>query len=638
MTARPSATNSSNTSRTSNANVSDSCSLRKNNIAIDKDAVMTNVHSTPEDPSDAEPHVGRQSASDERLKHIEANRSKWLGDLPAEFHEFVSYAVYDKTKRPSLVKILLGDKEAAGGKSFKELWMDWNNLATHQDAVKALQAWPSLYVGLSLYMKPSYQIACVDLDNVNKEYDKKVELARRVSSNGVASPADLAALAEARDRQNAVNELILKTFREAGALIMLSQSGKGFHIFFAYTPPSDKVFPNGRFKFCGQLISYGTAVHITGEQIPVEWGNERAGDDDDEGAPIMRTFTSADRLPDLGKLAFTMMDDLSRSGDFSQNMKGSDDDGRPLEVEVSEKHGRKLGLADVDVLAKLAGTRYLSKEHAALTTGVLPEGITSVSWALRDVISAIETVTGDPMQIQRIIMASPLVTRNPRSEGETREDKTLRLMPRWIAKARAKNDKFFSERQAKVLALAPIKAGIRDAVAIGQFMVGAEATQGSPAAGNGDIYAAAREAAEAEASKLPATMTAQGNSDRTGLAKRHFFTDCDAAVAWFDQHFYIVQNIGGSLAVVDRSDESMQTSTKFMESYGRHMVQYQGINKDGKDVTITEKLVTYWFKVTNENYTRRVFEPYSASLMTPPATINGVRNTFTGFAASRMKG
>lgn len=432
---------------------------------------MTNFHSTPEDHCEDEPHVGRQSASDERLRKIKANRQKSLANLPADFHEFGSYAVYDQTKTPYLVKPLL---ESKSGKLYRTGGKDFDKLSALSGVMLALEKYPeeiihpspdnpdkminSTLVGPALHLLGSYRVACIDLDDPEKTYAR--ELAK--------APQDAARLAIARDRQIVVNDRVLKAFCEAGALIMKSQSGKGFHIFFRYGNPGDRAKPvNGRFTFCGDLISHRKFVFITGEQIAVEWPNEvedgEDADADDAGGPVVRMFRSTDRLPNLSHMSSVLLMELMARGDFKpfKGIIGHNENGVRVEVPPSEDYGRKLNKTDAEVLAQLARERNETQNYEFLTTGALgtwsDKGVVrpkKATHATRWAIKALDAITGDPLQIERIVMASPALRLHPR-EGESREDKTQRLMLDFIAEGRARNDEFFADRQSKSLALAP---------------------------------------------------------------------------------------------------------------------------------------------------------------------------------------
>lgn len=421
-------------------------------------------------------HVGKQSTSDERHEYMKANRKEWLANLPAEFHEYGSYAVYDRTKTPYLVEPLLTSNT---GKLYPTGGKDYDRLAALSGVQLALEKYPELVVGPALQLLGSYRVACIDLDDPEKTYAREVAKA----------PQDAAKLAVARDRQTAVNETVLDAFRKAGALIMRSQSGTGYHIFFRYAAPGAELSPlNGRFSFCGDLILHRKFVFITGEQIAVEWPNE-VGDDadtDDAGAPVVRMFTATDRLPNLSDMSSALLLGLKEKGDFSffKSISGYDENGAKVEVLPSTDYGRKVDLTDA--LPALAAKKHLAASHLFLTTGVLPAGITSVSWALRNAVAALDEVTGSPLQIEQTVMTSPALKLHPRDKGESREDKTLRLLPKWIEEGRARNDRFFAERQAKALALGPTAAALKSAAESGQLVVGAASHVGAAAGDDGD--------------------------------------------------------------------------------------------------------------------------------------------------------
>jgi hypothetical protein len=429
----------------------------------------------------------RVNKSEERIGFILTNRKMWLPILPVEFHEYGSYAVYHETKTPDLIEPLLNSNT---GKLYPTGGKDLARLAPLSSAQAALAKFPNVgdvfyttpeapdvkisatLIGPALQLLGSYKIACVDLDDPGKTYARKVAKA----------PQDGAKLALARDRQIEVNARIFTTFKAAGALIMKSSSGNGYHIFFRYGEPCDKVVPvNGRFAFCGDLISHRKFVFITGEQIAVEWPHEVREDDEfgdadtvEQGAPVVRMFTATDRLPNLSSTSSRLLLELLASGDFIpfKSVSGHDENGAQIEVLPSEGYGRKLNLSDIEVLAGMAAKKHLVGSHTFLTTGVLPTGVTSVSWALRDAVSSLDEVTGDPLQIERIVMASEAVRRNPREGRETREDKTLRLLPDWIRKGRERNDEFRDKRQAETLALAPQALALREGMEVGQIVVG----------------------------------------------------------------------------------------------------------------------------------------------------------------------
>ncbi|WID96994.1 hypothetical protein QO058_01535 [Bosea vestrisii] len=369
----------------------------------------------------------RRSASDERIEFITLNRKLWLSELPKDFHATSMYAGYDKDKKPQNLKLLaqIGRTRPVGND-------DVENLVSFEDAMAELDKHPDLILGLAVAMRAEFGFVALDLDDPEKEYQRRLALGKEPEPE----------LQAKRDKQLKCNLLIVKTFREAGALVMLSQSGRGAHIFFRITLPDCKYLHNGKFAFCGQLIAHSGYVYITGEQYPT------------------RRFGAEDTLPDLTETFTEIFEGLKASGDFAQSKSaaGTDESGAKFEVGSSTDYGRQLDLSDDEVIAQ-AKLRDKSEHdcYAILAGGKLvptPRGTPSASMALTHAISILDRISGNPAQIERIVMASA-IARHPPPPGsrESRAQKCLRLLPGILRSKRAGYDAYRAAKAAEARAL-----------------------------------------------------------------------------------------------------------------------------------------------------------------------------------------
>ena len=356
-----------------------------------------------------------------RVGFIKAHRAQWIAALPVELQQTQTYAVYDHRKAPFLCGPVINN-----GALYNANGNNHDTLSALVGVTKALERMPDALVGPALRLTTDARTVVIDLDNPHKTFARLVE----------QEPARRAELEAQRDKQIEINQLVLNAFIEAGALVMLSQSGQGVHIAFQCSSP-DKNLPvhNGKFTFCGDVLSHDRFVYLTGEQLPTA-----------------RQFTSADNLPNLTTTYSDVFGPLLKAGHYRPHMGGYDEHGAKFEVLTTTEHGRRLDLSDEAVLAKLARKSWTRPVYEFLTTGAPKQnkqGLPDVSLSIRDAVGDMDKITGDPLQIERIILNSAGVALNPTKEGKTREAKTISALPANLRQARMKNNAHRRETAVK---------------------------------------------------------------------------------------------------------------------------------------------------------------------------------------------